>query len=70
MKVLEKLMEYDNVVEAHLIAGQYDIIASLEFDLYGSAIFSSAQEKISKFIIEKIRKLRDVRDTYNLSFFL
>ena len=62
-KVLEELMKYDEVKEAHLIAGQYDVLAVLEFEIYGSAIFESAQEKISKFVIEKIRKIRDVRDT-------
>jgi len=62
-KVLEKLVKYDEVIEAHLIAGQYDVLAVLEFELYGRAIFSSAQEMISNFVIEKIRNLRDVRDT-------
>ena len=32
-KVLDKLMKYDEVVEAHLIAGQYDILAVLELEL-------------------------------------
>jgi DNA-binding Lrp family transcriptional regulator len=63
MKVLERLVKYDEVVEAHLIAGQYDVLAVLEFELFGSAIFTPSQEVISKFVIEKIRKLGDVRDT-------
>ncbi|MBO3803154.1 MAG: Lrp/AsnC ligand binding domain-containing protein [Candidatus Brockarchaeota archaeon] len=62
-KVLEELMKFDEVKEAHLIAGQYDILAVLEFELYGKAIFEPAQEKISQFIIGKIRKMQDVRDT-------
>ena len=62
-KVLEKLMEYDEVVEAHLIAGEYDVLAVLELELYGAAIFTSPQEAVSNFVIEKVRKLRDVRDT-------
>jgi len=62
-RVLEKLLKYDEVIEAHLISGQYDVLAVLEFELYGREIFVSAQETISKFVIEKIRKLREVRDT-------
>ncbi len=62
-KVMEKLLKYDEVLEAHIITGQYDILAVLEFELYGREIFSSVQETISKFIVEKIRKLRNVRDT-------
>jgi DNA-binding Lrp family transcriptional regulator len=62
-KVLEKLLKYDEVIEVHLISGQYDVLAVLEFELYGREIFVSAQEAILKFVIEKIRKLREVRDT-------
>ena len=62
-KVLDELLKYDEVVEAHLIVGQYDVLAVLEFELYGSAIFVSPQEAISKLVVEKIRKLKDVRDT-------
>ena len=62
-KVLENLLKYDEVIEAHLVTGQYDVLVVLEFELYGREIFVSAQETISKFVIEKIRKLRDVRDT-------
>jgi len=62
-KVLEKLLKYDEVIEVHLIPGQYDLLAVLEFELYGREIYASAQETISKFVIEKIRKLRDVQDT-------
>ena len=53
-------------MEAHLIPGQYDILVVLEFELYGREIFASAQETILKFVIEKIRKIRDVRDTHTI----
>jgi DNA-binding Lrp family transcriptional regulator len=62
-KVLEKLLKYDEVIEVHLIPGQYDVLAVLEFELYGREIFVSAQETLLKFVVEKIRKLREVRDT-------
>jgi DNA-binding Lrp family transcriptional regulator len=62
---LEKLMKHDEVIEAHIITGQYDVLAVLEFGLLGKGlpIYSSVYEMISKFVIEKIRKIRDVQDT-------
>lgn len=63
---VERLMRYDEVVEAHLIAGQYDVFAVLEFEMYGRGLYWSPQEFISKFVLEKIRQLKDVRDTNTL----
>ena len=60
--VLEKLLEYDEVIEVHLISGQYDLLAVLEIDLHGKAIFTSVQELAQK-SIERIRDLSGVRDT-------
>ena len=44
-KVLEKLLKYDEVIEAHIITGQYDVLAVLEFELYGREIFASFPER-------------------------
>jgi DNA-binding Lrp family transcriptional regulator len=55
--------KFNEVIEAHLITGQYDVLAVLEFELYGREVFASFQETASKFVIEKIRKLRAVQDT-------
>ena len=60
---VERLMRYDEVIEAHLMVGEHDVIAVLEFEVYGRALLWSAQEITSQFVLEKIRKLRDVRDT-------
>ena len=62
-KVAEKLLKYNEVVEVHMITGEYDILAVLEFELYGKLIFTSFQEKASKFVLDRIRKLGCVRDT-------
>jgi DNA-binding Lrp family transcriptional regulator len=62
-QVMDRLLKYDEVAEVHLIPGQYDLLAVLEFELYGREIFVSPQEAISKFVIEKIRTLRGVQDT-------
>lgn len=60
--VLEEILEEEEVVEAHLISGQYDILAVLEIDLHGKPIFSTVQE-ITQKSIRKIRRIRGVRDT-------
>jgi len=60
--VLEKLLKYDEIVEVHLISGQYDLLAVLEIELHGKAIFTTVQEVTQK-LIEKIRNLSGVRDT-------
>ncbi len=62
-RILEKLLKYDEVIEGHIITGQYDVLVVLEFELYGREIFASFQETASKFVVEKIRKLKNVLDT-------
>jgi DNA-binding Lrp family transcriptional regulator len=59
---MHALLEYDEVIEVHLISGQYDLVAVLEIDLHGKAIFTSVQELAQK-SIERIRDLSGVRDT-------
>jgi DNA-binding Lrp family transcriptional regulator len=60
---VERLMRYKEVIETHLIVGEYDVLAVLEFEVYGQAFVWSFQEIVSNFVLEKIRKLRGVRDT-------
>jgi DNA-binding Lrp family transcriptional regulator len=67
--VLEEILEYEEVVEAHLISGEYDILAVLEIDLHGKPIFSTVQE-ITQKSLRKIRRIRGVRDTNTVVPFL
>ena len=62
-KVAEELLKNDEVVEVHMITGEYDILTVLEFELYAKQIFSSFQETASTFVLDKIRKLGYVQDT-------
>jgi DNA-binding Lrp family transcriptional regulator len=62
-KVAEKLLKYNEVVEVHMITGEHDILAVLEFELYAKQIFTSFQETASKFVLDRIRKLGYVQDT-------
>jgi DNA-binding Lrp family transcriptional regulator len=60
---VERLMRYQEVIETHLMVGEYDVLAVLEFEVYGQAFLWSFQEIVSNFVLEKIRKLKGVRDT-------
>lgn len=60
--VLERIVEFDEVVEAHLISGQYDLLVVLEIDLHGKPVFTTVQE-VAHNSIEKIRNISGVRDT-------
>ena len=60
---IEKLMRYDEVIETHLVVGEYDVLAVLEFEVYGRGLLWSIQEIVSNFVLDKIRKLKGVRDT-------
>jgi DNA-binding Lrp family transcriptional regulator len=60
---IERLMRYEEVLEAHLMVGEYDVLAVLEFEVYGQAFLWSFQEIVSNFVLDKIRRLRGVRDT-------
>jgi len=62
-KVAKKLLKYNEVVEVHMITGEYDILAVLEFELYAKQIFTSFQETASKFVLDRIRKLGCVQET-------
>jgi DNA-binding Lrp family transcriptional regulator len=60
--VLEEILEHEEVIEAHIISGQYDILVVLEIGLHGKPIFSTVKE-IAQKSIRKIRKISGVRDT-------
>jgi len=61
-KILEKISRLPEVIEVHVISGQYDLLAVVNIELYGKAVFTSIQE-LAQETIEKIRKIEGVRDT-------
>ncbi len=69
MKVEERLLKLDEVVEVHFVSGQYDLLAVADINLRGKAIFSTVQE-ISQNLIQEIRKIPGVRDTNSMIPFL
>ena len=64
-EVLDKLLKHDEVIEAHIIAGQelYDVLVLLRIE---REVFESPTKKISEFVINTIRQLREVRETNTL----
>lgn len=61
-KIVEKLLEHDEVIEAHIIVGQeaYDVLILLRIE---REIYESPTKTVGEFVIENIRKLGDVRET-------
>ncbi len=58
-KIMEKLLEYDGVVEAHVIGGEYDVLAVLEMP---ARYLASVQEQVQE-LVKRIRHLTAVKDT-------
>ena len=69
MKVEERLLKLDEIVEVHFVSGQYDLLAVADINLHGKAIFTTVQE-LSQDLIQKIRKIEGVRDTNSMVPFL
>jgi DNA-binding Lrp family transcriptional regulator len=61
-KIIEKLLKYDEVIEAHIITGQeaFDVLVLLDVK---REIYESPTKTAGDFIISNIRKLSDVRET-------
>ncbi len=56
-EVLEEISSYKEVVEAHILFGEWDLIVKLELD---------NPEAVSNFVIEKLRSLDSVQLTSTL----
>lgn len=66
--VLQRLLKIDEVIDVHVISGQYDLLAVLELDLR-RRYFTDVKEAAQK-LVRKIRKLSGVRDTNTIVPFL
>lgn len=56
-EVVKELREMDNIKEAHLVYGVYDIVAKVE---------AETMEKLKAVIAQKVRKLTGIRSTLTL----
>ena len=56
-QVVKKLRETDNVKEAHLVYGVYDLIAKVE---------AEAMDKLKDVIAQKVRRVTGIRSTLTL----
>jgi DNA-binding Lrp family transcriptional regulator len=64
-KVSEELLKFKEITEVHFISGIYDVLAVVEVSLHGKAIFTTIQE-IAQLLIQRIRKIKGIRDTNTL----
>lgn len=65
-EIVEKLLKHDEVVEAHIITGQevFDVLVLLSVK---REIYESPTKTIGDFVIQNIRRLRDVRETNTIT---
>ncbi len=58
--VVDELMKVPDVKEAHIIAGDWDIIAVISSQ---KEIVVPSDEKVYKLVLDKISKIKHVQDT-------
>ena len=56
-EVANELVKYNQVIDIHLLFGQYDIIAKIKAD---------SEIALKKFILNKIRRIPNLISTYTL----
>lgn len=59
-QIADKLIGLDEVKETHIIAGEWDVLGVLEVK---RELFDPPQEKILRFVMNKVAKLPSVVDT-------
>ena len=59
-EVVENLMKINDVREAHIVPGDWDIIAVVSSQ---KDIVAPSDEKVYKLVLDKISKIRHVQDT-------
>lgn len=57
LQVLEELTPYPEVVEAHILFGEWDILVKIKCE---------SSEEVAGFVMEKIRKIEEVKLTSTL----
>ena len=57
LKILDELTNHEEVVEAHILFGEWDILAKIK---------AESNEAIAAFVMEKVRKIEDVKLTSTL----
>lgn len=62
-KVVEDLMKIDQVREAHIVPGDWDIIAVVSSE---KQIVVPSDERVYRIVIDKINKIKHIQDTNTL----
>jgi len=58
--VLEELMNIDEVREAHIVPGEWDILAVVSSK---REIVAPSDERVYRVVLDKINKIRHIQDT-------
>lgn len=58
--VIEKLLKIPEVVETHIVPGEWDILAVISSP---KEVVLPSDEKVYRLVLEKIEKIRYVQDT-------
>ncbi len=59
-KVLEDLMKIDEVREAHIVPGEWDVLAVVSSK---REIVAPSDERVYRVVLDKINKIRHIQDT-------
>jgi DNA-binding Lrp family transcriptional regulator len=59
-KVLEELMNIDEVREAHIVPGEWDILAVVSSK---REIVAPSDERVYRVVLDKINKIKNIQDT-------
>ena len=59
-KVLDELMGIDEVREAHIVPGEWDILAVVSSK---REIVAPSDERVYRVVLDKINKIRHIQDT-------
>ncbi|MDA4125071.1 MAG: Lrp/AsnC ligand binding domain-containing protein [Thaumarchaeota archaeon] len=62
-KVLDDLMKVSEVKEAHIVPGEWDILAVVESQ---KEIIVPSDERIYRIILDKVSKIKYIKDTQTL----
>jgi DNA-binding Lrp family transcriptional regulator len=59
-KVLDELMDIDEVREAHIVPGEWDILAVVSSK---REIVAPSDERVYRVVLDKINKIKNIQDT-------
>ncbi len=62
-KVMDELMKIPQVTEAHIVPGEWDILAVIESK---KEIVVPSDERVYRLVMDKVTKIRHIQDTVTM----